>query len=578
MGGVRGNWEIGDWRLEIGAWNDARMTERISRREWGIAAGLALAVTLALQLPYALGYWTARVGTEYSGLLVNLSDVTYYVAIQLGLQGEWLYRIRFTAEPHAGAFLYTFYLALGYLARVLEMNVETMWHASRGVLSFLMFLGVYGFSAYFIDRSHWRRVAFALALLGAGFDLFALPFDAADPTSGVPLDLRMPEAHLFFSALTYPHYSAAILCLLIVFWCGLRGLTETLSMRAWILLAVGGALANVGIVLVYPFLIFLTAGVTGVFYLSLTLRAQKILWRDGVWLAAFFLPALPLLLYYQYTLATNAVIRLWNEQVLTYSPNALHYLLTYGLYLLLALWNLRDARFGDDAQAPRRMFLWIWLGVVAVLLYAPLNAQRRFVEGAQIPLAILATIGLRETALPRIRAARWFQKLAQRPGYSVAGLQRLLVILFVAVAALASFFVYARAIATNVLLQPYPFFRPQGELAAMDWLRANAGREDLVFASYYTGAWLPYRAETRAYIGQYYETIHFFEKFRVVDDFFDASANNATRQRVLNEIGAAYVFYGPAERAIGTFDPARLEFLERVYTNADATIYKISVR
>ena len=98
--------------------------KRITRREWGIAAGMALAVTLLLQVPYVLGYWTARAGTEYSGLLVNLSDVTYYVAMQLGMGGEWLYRIRFTAEPHDGAFLYTFYLALGHLARLLGMNVE----------------------------------------------------------------------------------------------------------------------------------------------------------------------------------------------------------------------------------------------------------------------------------------------------------------------------------------------------------------------------------------------------------------------------------------------------------------------
>jgi hypothetical protein len=132
------------------------MTEKISRREWGIAAGLALAVTLALQLPYALGYWTTRVGTEYSGLLVNLSDVTYYVAIQLGMQGEWLYRIRFTAESHAGAFLYTFYLALGYAARALGMDAMPMWHVSRATSSFLMFLGVYGFNAYFVDKSNWR--------------------------------------------------------------------------------------------------------------------------------------------------------------------------------------------------------------------------------------------------------------------------------------------------------------------------------------------------------------------------------------------------------------------------------------
>jgi hypothetical protein len=549
------------------------MTEKISRREWGIAAGMALAVTLALQVPYALGYWNARAGTEYSGLLVNLSDVTYYVAMQLGMAGEWLYRIRFTAEPHDGAFLYTFYLALGQLARLLGMNAEMMWHVSRAGMSFLMFLGVYGFIAYFIEKPNWRRVAFLLAVLGAGFDWFALPFDAADPASGVPLDLRMPEAHLFFSAFTYPHYSAAILCMVVVFWCALRGLTESVSTRTWILLAVGGALANLGLVLVYPFLIFLTAGVLGIFLMALMWRAKKILWRHAFWLSAFFLPALPLLVYYQRVLATNEIIRLWNEQVVTYSPNVAHYLLTYGLYLVPALWNLWRVRFGDEAQTPRRMFLWIWLGVVAMLLYAPLNAQRRFVEGVQIPLAIVATLGLCETALPRVRATRWFQNVARRPGYSIAGLQRLLVILFLGIAALSSFFLYTSAVLTNIVLQPYPFFRPRAELAAMDWLRANAGREDVVLATYYAGAWLPYRAGTRAYIGQYYETVHFFEKFRAVEKFFDANADDATRQDFFRATGAAYVFYGPAERAAGDWDPAHAEWLERVYGNDTTFVY-----
>ena len=551
------------------------MTEKITRREWGIAAAIALAVTAALQIPYALGYVTARAETEYSGLLVNLSDVTYYVAMQLGMQGEWLYRIRFTAEPHAGAFLYTFYLALGHFARVLQMDAMTMWHVSRAFFGFVMFLGVYGFIAYFIDAPTWRRVAFLLALLGAGFDLFALPLDAADPASAVPLDLRMPEAHLFFSAFTYPHYSAAILCMLIVFWSGLRGLTENVSTRKWVALAVCGALANVGIVLVYPFLIFLTAGVFGVFFLALLWRAKKILWRKGIWLAMLFVPALPLLVYYERVLAANEIIRLWNEQVVTYSPNAVHYVLTYGLYLVPALWNVWRVRFGNEAQAPRRIFLWIWLGVVAVLLYAPLNAQRRFVEGVQIPLAIVAAIGLCETVMPRVRAARWFQNLAQRPGYSAEGLQRLLLVLFIGFASLSSFFLYSSAVLTNTVIQPYPFFRSQGELAAMDWLRANAGREDLVFASYYAGAWLPYRADTRAYIGQYYETVHFFEKFHAVEKFFDVSTDDAARQNFLNEMRAAFVFYGPAERAQGKFDPAQSALFERVYGNDSAVIYKI---
>lgn len=552
------------------------IAEKVTRREWGIAAAVAFAVMLLLQLPYALGYWTARAGTGYTGLLVNLSDVTYYVAMQLGAHGEWLYRIRFTGEPHEGALLYTFYLGLGHLARVLQMDAVRMWHLSRAVTSFLMFLVAYGFIAYFIEKPRWRRVAFGLALLGAGFDLFALPFDAADPASGVPLDLRMPEAHLFFSAFTYPHYSAAIACIMIVFWCALRGLTETLSARKWVLLATCGALANLGLAFVYPFLILLTAGVLGVFYCALSWRARKILWRRALWLATLFLPALPLLFYYQRVLATNEIIRLWNEQVVTNSPNAVHYVLTYGLYLAPAVWNLWRARFGTEQDAPRRMFLWLWLGVVAVLLYAPLNAQRRFVEGIQIPLAILATIGIYETTLPRVRATRWFQILARRPNYSADGLQRLLLILFLMVAALASFFLYARAVLTNVVLQPYPFFRPQSELAAMDWLRANAEREDLVFATYFTGAWLPHRAETRAYVGQYYETAHFFEKLRAAEEFFSANTSDAARHEILRASGARYVFYGPAERAAGSFDPVQSKGLTRLYENREAEIFKIT--
>ncbi len=549
-------------------------TEKITRREWAIAAGMAFVVTLLLQIPYGLGYWTARAGTEYSGLLVNLSDVTYYVAMQLGQQGEWLYRIRFTTEPHNGAFLYTFYLALGHLARLLGMNAESMWHLSRAVASFVMFMLVFGFGAFFIDKPHWRRVAFALALVGAGWDFFRFPWETFDAADALPLEWRMPEAHLFFSALAFPHYSAAIACLLIVFWSALRGLTETLARRKGLALGVCGALANVGLALVYPFLIILSGSVLGVFYLALVWRARRILWRDALWLAALFLPALPLLLYYQWTLATNDVIRLWNEQVATYSPNPLHYVLTYGLYLVPALWNLWRARFGDAAHAPKRMFLWIWLGVAALLLYAPLNAQRRFVEGVHVPLALLATIGLYETVLPRVRAARWFQTLARRPNYSANGLQKLCLVLFLTFAALASVFLWLSAVLQNTLLQPYPFFRPQTELAAMDWLRAHAGREDIVLATYYTGAWLPYRADTRTYVGQYYETAHFFEKYRAAEAFFDAATSDAARQKLLRESGATYVFYGPAERAAGDWSPARANWLERVFGDDAIGIYR----
>src|SRR5581483_12070086 len=162
----------------------------VSRREWGFALVTALAVAALLQAPYVLGYATARAGTQYSGLLVNLSDVTYYVGIQLGIAGEWLYRIRFTAEPHSGAFLYTFYLALGHVARWLNLDAVTMWHASRMAWSALLLVTSYGFIAYFIREPQRRRVAFFILVLGAGFDFVRFPFEAYEAAGAAPVDLR----------------------------------------------------------------------------------------------------------------------------------------------------------------------------------------------------------------------------------------------------------------------------------------------------------------------------------------------------------------------------------------------------
>ncbi len=539
------------------------------------AGAVALLVVLIQQLPYAVGYLAAPPGTEYSGLLVNLSDVTYLVGIQLGIQGEWLYHIRFTSEPHEGALLYTFYLALGQLARILGLNGGAMWHLARGVCAFLMALVVYGFIAHFIRQPRWRRLAFVLALVGAGLDLARFPWEPFDPVDALPLEFRMMEAHLFFSTLAFPHYSAAIALIAVAFWCALRGMTEPLTRRKWALLAVCGAAASLGVTFVYPFLFFLVATVLGVFFLFLLARARRVLWLPALFLGIVLVPTLPLLLYYERVLATNETIRLWNEQVLTYSPNPLHYLLTYGLYLVPALWNLHQARLGKGERQVKRAFLWIWVGVVTLLLYAPLNAQRRFVEGVHIPLTILAVISLYETVLPRLEAANWFRRLASRPGYSVAGVKRLLVVLYVGVAALASLYLLSSGLLTNLAQQPYPFFRPSAELAAMDWLRAHAGARDVVLSSYWSGAWLPLRAGTLAYIGQYYETNHFFDKFAEVERFFGDGMSDPERRDFLRERNVAFVFWGPAERRDGGFDPRAASYLRRVFDNPAAAIFQV---
>jgi hypothetical protein len=43
----------------------------------------------------------------------------------------------------------------------------------------------------------------------------------------------------------------------------------------------------------------------------------------------------------------------------------------------------------------------------------------------------------------------------------------------------------------------------------------------------------------------------------------------------LHGFGVDYVFYGPAERALGGYNPDRASFLELAYFTADVAVYRV---
>jgi hypothetical protein len=554
------------------------------RESWWVA-GLSSVLVILLQIPYLLGYTTAPANSIYTGLLINVEDANYITIIQRGSEGAWTHSLRFTSEPDVPAFLYVFYLAWGHLAGLLHIEATMMWHIVRIVMTVVTFAVGFGFVNLFVQTRAQRTVAYLLAILGAGFDWFALPRETLAATSATPVDLKMADAHLFSAALTFPHYLGSITLLTLLFWCVIRlfaadGAQAKLPRGKIALLVVGGALANIGVALVYPFFVILSCGVLAFYVFLLMVQAHKILWRK-IWIVvALIVPVIPLALYYAFTLAASELLRVWAAQSQTLSPNPLHYVLTFAPYLILAALELwRAAKHGTRAELhpERRVLLWAWVVVVAVLVYAPLGAQRRFLQGVQIPLAILATLGWFEVVLPRVMQARWFQSLAQRPNYSAQGLVRLLGVVLIVCLALSSAYQWLSAVAETVIAQPYPLFRPRGEVEAMDWLRGTAHPDDVILSSYFSGSYLPYRSGARVYLGHYYETIHFQEKERNVDNFFQSTTDDSARTRFLSENQIRYVFYGQAEQALGKFEPQRASYLDPIFENADAAVYAVRI-
>lgn len=544
--------------------------------DWLEPALLALLLVAVLYLPYLLAYQTARPGTVFTGLIMNAEDSQSYFAKMLqGYDGAWSYRIPFTPEAHEPAFVGGFYLALGHVARLAGLSLEGIWHVSRGVAGFGLFLAAYAFIAASLPGRGERRLAYLLALFGSGLGWLLFLLGQPYWLDTFPVDFRMPEAHLFFTALTFPHVAVGSLLLLLSFrWLARALALDAPSWRA----GLAAGVANLLLAVVYPFLIYLVI-LGAALYLALQLANR---WRSpwsvvGPGLLAFLPPA-PLVVYYAWVLRTNAVFRAWDEQAGTLSPPWPHYLLAYAPYLLLAglyLWRRRTRAAVAVAPAEQRLILWAWLLAVALLLYAPLPAQRRFVQGAQVPLAIVATLGWVRVVLPWLAQRRPVQALARRPRYSIAGLQRLATVLLVVLLSLSNVYVLASVSFSNVVQQPDPLFRTSDEMAAVEWLRQQGTRDAVVLGSYQTGSLVAARAGNPVFIGHWAETVAFQEKEDLVARFFDAATGDSWRHELLAAYGVHYVWWGPREQALGGFRPGEAAYLRPVY-DAGIHLYEVA--
>ncbi|MFZ0547633.1 MAG: hypothetical protein WAM60_19455 [Candidatus Promineifilaceae bacterium] len=573
------------------------MESKTWKKEWLTALVIASLTALLLILPYLLGHTTARPETTYTGLLVNLEDGTYLSAIEQGRMGAWLYTSHFTLEAHEPVFLEGFYLFLGQIAHLVGLSTVAMWHLSLFVTDLILFLTIFGFISIFLPSTRQRFTAYFLALFGAGFDWWHFPvwLERAAAHEVVPIDLRFPEAHIFYSALTFPHFITGITFILLVLGLVLSMLLLPPDSKKRWWLAVGAGAANLLLGVVYPFLIFLPTAVLGIFYLWLlwgrfrngrSLKQPihwhaRLNWPEIGMMAVVFLIPLPLFLYYAVVFLNSDFLKTWSQQAYTPSPNPLHYLLTYGPYLFLGILyplKMRRAANRSDGNVTVRMktiFLWIWVGAAAFLLYLPLNSQRRYVEGLHIPLVVLATIGFFSVLWPWLLKTRLLAGLLKRPRYSADGIQQLVIFALIGTVGLTNIYLYSSTLFKLGVEQPYPLFRPTSEMEAMAWLRTSVEPGDVVLAAYETGSFLPYKTGATVIVGNQYETADFYSKRQEAAEFFQQETTDQWRQNLLAQNNIRYVFVGPQERRLGGDSITTADYLEPVYQSGEVIIYRV---
>ncbi len=322
----------------------------MNQRDRWVAIGLAAGVALATLLPTWIAHQMAPPGHTFAGFLLNPVDGFSYLAkMRQGFDGGWQFRLPYAAEPGAGAFLFTYYLVLGHIARFLGADLLLVLHAARVAAAALMFAAIYRFLEEFVAERGERWFAYALCLVGAGWGWMGIAFGF------VASDLSIPESTPFLSAYANAHFPMAVAAFM---GAAVGVLGGHAGKPRWVMIALA---CGAGMALVLPFVLLpaVAAMLAGIVVLALQERrsgAPSSVRRRLVALGAFLLGAAPWAAYDLWLLRTRPDLAAWNAQNQTPSPSPGAYLLGFApLLLLAAVAVVADRRLKRNSADPSRL-------------------------------------------------------------------------------------------------------------------------------------------------------------------------------------------------------------------------------
>jgi hypothetical protein len=195
----------------------------------------------------------------------------------------------------------------------------------------------------------------------------------------------------------------------------------------------------------------------------------------------------------------------------------------------------------------QRLLVWLVIGLIS--LYIPWSLQRRFMVGIYVPVAALASIGLR--------------RLTGGSGrFWLFGI----VILVLALPTNLAILMAARY-ATQT--HDESIYLTRGEVDALDWISQHTPQNAVILAGPETGLFIPSRTGRRVIYGHPFETVDAKAQKQLVERFFGGDLTLDSKE-LLQRVD--FIYDGPRERKFG--DP-NLSSWPVVYQNAGVTIYAL---
>jgi len=528
---------------------------RIQKREWVFVVIMAIVLCAIAFIPQIVAFRHAPADAQYMMTLYPVPDDTnsYFTWIRQATDGHFFFNFKYSSEAHIRALFHPIFLSMGLLVKA-GIPLVGVWYGTQVLSILLLVWTLYVFISRFFIRVALRRFGLAFISLAGGWGFLHFVLHRNAVTLWTPADISMTETTLARS-ISWPFiFCFSVVLILWSFLMYMRYLESPQRKYFY-----GAAAAGFAVSLIHPYDAGIIASVAGLYTII-----RYGFGRIPTVIAYVCIVILPTL--YHAVLLIDPVFRGHSTFDMS-SPNPVAYLGGFGILVPLAVIGAVVILLGSRFQKKSDWLLPIvWAGVLPLLLYAPVNFQRRMIEGGIVAYGILAVLGM-QTIWQILRSFHPTHRVLYR--WTVwGGMSAVVLISMLTVVSLFSDDL------KRAQHPSYPYVIPKTIGESMTWLDKQASPDDVILSAWATGSFIPRLTGSVTYIGHGAQTYKAGRKSAEAEKFFSFFTPMSERDRLVIDRGITYVVYGPYELRNQTIDFSSSKILQQVYDNGEVKIFK----
>jgi hypothetical protein len=357
------------------------MKHRFREYKWPII--FSIFVIIFTSIPYWLGFNYENDLFKFSGFIIGVGDGNSYLAkMMIGASGDWLFTTPYTAYPQIKFFAFFPYLLLGKLTSQPSQTIQliVLFHLFRWAGIIFLILETYQFSLLIVKDRKTSLLITILLIFGGGLGWLAIIFPGLIGHR-LPLEFYSPETFGFLSVFSLPHLLFARAFLYKSFRTLLM-MDSDVKFSQKPLLRSGFSLFLSGIF--QPINLFIGWFVIGIYFLVKMIKEKSV----SVYIKKYIfwiIPSAPLFFYSFFSFLFDPYLSAWQDQNRIISPPINDYMFAYGLGVFFLILVYKK---GLRQKINQTLFINLWIFLIPILAYFPINIQRRLTEGVWLAFCI----------------------------------------------------------------------------------------------------------------------------------------------------------------------------------------------